>query len=104
MSKRKNINKQKQKNIAEQRISKLLNLAEKAAHSNKLKLADRYVEIARKLSMRHLVPIPKEYKRSYCKKCYRYMLPGTSCSVRIHRNKVIIHCFYCKKISRIPLN
>ena len=103
MSKRKNINKQNQKNIAKQRILKLFDMAERAAHSSRLNLADRYVEIARKLSMKHLVPIPKKFKRSYCKHCYHYMLPGESCTIRIHRKKIIVHCFYCKKITRFPL-
>ncbi len=103
MSKRRNISKQNQKNIAKQRISELFIMAEKSAHSGRLNLANRYVEIARRISMKTLVPIPKKFKRSYCKHCYRYMLPGESCTVRISRNKIITHCFYCKKIMRFPI-
>jgi len=103
MPKRKNTNKQNQKNIAKQRISKLFIMAEKVAHSGRLNLADRYIEIARKISMRNLVPIPKEFKRRYCKHCYRYMLPGESCIVRISRKKIITRCFYCKKTMRFPI-
>lgn len=92
-----------QKNIARKRIVKLFQMAEKNAHLGKLDLSTRYVEIARKLSMRYLVPIPKEYKRCFCKNCYIYMLPSVTCRVRIHRRKIILQCLNCKKISRFPI-
>jgi ribonuclease P protein subunit RPR2 len=101
---KKNIkNKKQQKKIASNRIKKLFTMAEQCALNNKLVLADRYVEIARKISMRYLVPIPKEYKRCFCKHCYCYLLPDVNSRIRVHRGKLIIHCFNCKKYMRIPL-
>jgi len=101
---KKNIkNKKEQKKIASNRIKKLFTMAEQCALSNKLVLADRYVEIARKISMRYLVSIPKEYKRCFCKHCYCYLLPDVNSRIRVHRGKLIIHCFNCKKYMRIPL-
>lgn len=98
-----NLNKKNQKIIARNRINKLFELAEKNAHSNKLDLSNGYVELARKISMRYLVKIPKEHKRKFCKHCYNYLLPFVTGRIRIHRGKVIIYCYNCKKYSRIPL-
>jgi len=102
MSKRSN--KKLQKTIAKNRITKLFLLAEKSALSNKLDLANRYVMHARNISMRYLVPIPKKYKRCFCKHCYSYFLPHVTSRARVHRNKVIFYCYNCKKYTRIPLN
>lgn len=96
-------NKKEQKTIARRRINYLFELAEQYALSDKMSLANRYVELARKISMRYLVPISKEYKRRFCKHCYSYLLPPTNCRVRIHRGKLVIYCHSCKKYTRIPL-
>ena len=95
--------KKNQKTIAKRRIKQLFTLAEQKALTNKMILANRYVELARKISMRHQVSIPKEYKRSYCKHCYSYRLPDVTSRIRINRGKLIIYCFKCKKYTRIPL-
>ncbi|MFW6120319.1 MAG: ribonuclease P protein component 4 [Petrotogales bacterium] len=96
-------NKRIQKRIAKNRIQRLFRLAEKYALRDRLELSDRYVFLARKLSMRYLVPIPKEFKRRFCKHCYSYLLPGINCRVRIHRGKIVTYCYNCKKYTRIPL-
>ena len=96
-------NKKKQKSIAKNRIKRLFMLAEEYALNNKISLSNRYVFLARKLSMRYLIPIPKEYKRRFCKHCYNYLLPGSNCRVRIQRSRIITYCNNCKKYSRIPL-
>ena len=104
MSKRR-ISKDKkiQKSIALRRINQLFHLAEQKALSNDFILADRYVELARKISMRYLVSIPKEFKRSFCKHCYSYLLPNRNCRVRIKKGKLVIFCLNCNKFIRIPL-
>lgn len=104
MTKKRTLKEKKtQKTIANKRINKLFSMAEQRAISGNLNLADRYVEIARKISMRNLVPIPKEFKRRFCKHCYSYLLPDTNCRVRIHRGKLIIYCHNCKRYTRILL-
>lgn len=87
--------------IAEQRIQKLFNLAGEA-FPTRPDLADRYVDIARRLSMRHKVSIPREMKRSICKNCYSYMVPGANCRVRIDGENVLITCQKCGAIRRYP--
>ena len=104
MTKKNSKNKKLQKTIAKKRINKLFEIAKENALSDKLILANRYVEIARKISMRYLVPIPKEHKIRFCKHCYAYLLPNVSSRVRINAGKIVIYCNNCKKYTRIPLN
>ena len=96
-------NKKYQKSIAKNRIIKLFNLAEKKALSGNLNLANRYIEIARRISMRNLVRIPNKFKRRFCKHCYCYLLPNTNCRIRLHNKKIIIYCKNCNSFTRIPL-
>jgi len=102
MSRKKILDKNMQKIIANERISKLFILAEENALSGKLNLSNRYIELARKISMRNLTPIPKRYKRRFCKHCYRYLLPNVTCRIRVHGGKIVVYCHTCGKYSRIP--
>ena len=92
-----------QRQIALSRIKRLFLMAENNALSGNFSISNRYVSIARKLSMKHLVPIPKEFKHRFCKHCYQYLLPDSNCRVRIHRSRLVIYCDNCKKYTRIPL-
>ena len=103
MPKKKKGNKKVYKKIAISRIQQLFRLAEQRALCGQMNLADRYVFLARKISMRYLVPIPREFKRCFCKHCYRYLLPGVSGRMRIHRGRIVVYCFNCKKYTRMPL-
>ena len=97
-------NKKFQKSIAKKRIINLFNLADDKALSGDLDLADRYTDIARRISMKNLVRIPSNLKRKFCKHCYCYLLPDTNCRIRIHNKRIIIYCKNCNKYTRIPLN
>ncbi len=92
-----------QNKIANRRIIQLFNMAEKMALIGNNDLANRYVEIARKISMRHKTKIPKEFKRHICKNCYKFLMPGKNCRIRIYRSRLIIYCYICKKFTRIPI-
>lgn len=102
MSKRKK-DKKIQKDIAKKRISKLFSMAEHSALNDKLELSNRYVQLARKLSMKYLVPIPLEFKRRFCKHCYNYLLPSINSRYRIHNSRLVIFCYNCEKYTRLPL-
>jgi ribonuclease P protein subunit RPR2 len=97
------LNKKKQKNIAKQRINKLFNVAEKKALEGEINFSNRYVELARKLSMKYLIPIPSEFKYTFCKHCYQYLISNKTSRVRIKRGKILIYCSRCNKFTRIPL-
>ncbi|MBI2105792.1 ribonuclease P [Candidatus Woesearchaeota archaeon] len=88
--------------IAKHRIKKLFSEADKIFPNNK-KLADRYVELARKIAMKINLSIPKSLKRKFCKHCNSYLKPGVNSRIRIHKSRVIIYCQNCRKYTRIPL-
>ncbi|MEF8874539.1 MAG: hypothetical protein V5A88_07725 [Candidatus Thermoplasmatota archaeon] len=94
MSRRKN------KRIAKNRIRILFEEAEKAALADELKRANRYVELARKIGMRHNVSLPSEYKRRMCSSCYSYLHPSKSCKVRLKDGLLVSRCFECGTINR----
>ncbi|MBU0460097.1 MAG: ribonuclease P [Nanoarchaeota archaeon] len=96
------LSKQKQKQIAQERIKILFDQAEQAFQKNKA-LANRYVTLARKLAMKVKLSMPREFKRKYCKHCYKYLKPGINARIRTRDSKVIISCFECKKFTRIPV-
>jgi ribonuclease P protein subunit RPR2 len=91
------------KKISMERIDILFKNAEKE-FSNNPELSNRYVDIARRITMRQRVRIPTEYKRKFCRNCHSYAVPGENMSVRIHRGKVIYRCSHCGYIRRIPIN
>ena len=96
------LSKQKQKQIAKERIKILFKQAEEVFSKNK-SLANRYVTLARKLAMKTRSRMPLELKRKFCKHCYKFLMPGTNARVRTRAGKVVISCFECKKFTRIPV-
>jgi ribonuclease P protein subunit RPR2 len=100
--KRKHTNKpQDSVKIAKERITELFRLADKEFHNDAI-LADKYIQLARKISMKYKVPIPSELKRRFCKHCYTYLVPGVNSRVRLNKDKVVYSCFSCKKFMRYP--
>jgi len=96
-------NRKTQKAIAAKRIKKLFSMAEHSALNDKLELSNRYVQLARKLSMKYLVPIPLEFKRRFCKHCYSYLLPSVNSRYRVHNKHLVIFCSNCNKYTRLPI-
>jgi len=92
----------KQKEMAQKRVRILLQEADSAFNSDK-SLANRYVNLARKIAMKVQLKLPKELKRRYCKFCYSYLRPGVNSRARIRKGKVIISCLECKKFMRVPV-
>jgi len=93
------------KRIALQRIRTLFHLAREAIHEDP-ELAQRYVDIARKVAMAARVRLPREYRRQVCRHCKSLILPGVNCRVRIKQRRdphLVITCLNCGKQMRIPL-
>jgi len=65
-------------------------------------LANRYVTLARKISMRYKVKLPSGLKRKVCKHCYKYLFPSVNCRVRSKDGKMVYYCLNCRKYMRIP--
>ncbi len=87
--------------MAEQRIKRLFELAEKA-YPERPDLANRYVDIARRISMRHRVGIPADLKKRVCKECGSFLVPGDNCRIRLDGQNIVITCLACQAIKRYP--
>lgn len=93
------------KQIALERIRILFQLAKEVVRKDP-GLAQRYVEVARRIAMATKVRLPKEYRRLVCKHCKSFILPGVSCRVRTQTKRephLVITCFTCGKHSRMLL-
>lgn len=93
--------KEEQKKIAKDRIIILFKQAEKMFNKDK-NLSNRYIHLAREISMKYKVKIPKELKRRFCKHCYSYLMPGKNLRVRNRDGKIVYSCMECKKFMRFP--
>lgn len=91
----------KNKEIALERIKTLFKQAKAIFKENK-SLANRYVKLARELSMKHKVPIPTNLKKQFCKHCYRYLMPSVNLRVRTREGKLVYYCLDCKHFMRHP--
>ncbi len=91
--------------IALQRIRTLFELAKENV-SKEPELAQRYVQIARKIAMRTRLRLPREYRRLICRHCKGFIYPGVTCRVRVQQRRephVAVTCLLCGKTSRMPL-
>jgi len=89
--------------VARERIELLMGQAEKAALSGSMDLADRYVEMARRVGMRYNVRIPRAHRRKFCRRCHGFMLPGSTSRTRLSRGRVVHTCLRCGHVNRRPL-
>ena len=89
--------------IARERIDILLDQA-KETLSHSPDLSKRYVELARKISTRTKVRIPREKKHYLCKACGMPLVLGKNARVRLHpgNSRIIITCLNCGTIRRYP--
>jgi len=91
---------QKDIEISKERIKILFEQAEKTKSQQ---LANKYVKTARKIAMKLNLRIPREYKRKFCKHCYKYFR-NKNYRVRTKNKKVVYYCLNCKKYMRFPLS
>ena len=101
MQNKKVMRKESVKKIAKERIVELFKQASLMFDRDK-KLADRYVELARKIAMKAQYRIPSCLQRRFCKHCFSYLMPGKNLRVRTHEGKVVYYCMECKRFMRFP--
>jgi ribonuclease P protein subunit RPR2 len=89
--------------IARERMELLMEQADQAALAGQMDLADRYVDMARRVGMRYNVRFQPTHRRRFCKSCYRYMLPGSTSRTRMSRGRVVTTCLRCGRVMRRPL-
>lgn len=89
------------KEIVKEKIILFFKKADESAKTE-IGLSNRYITLARNLSMKFKVKIPPELQKKYCKHCYKYLLPGLNCRVRTKSCKVVYACSHCHKYMRFP--
>mgnify|MGYP000085342220 CR=1 FL=1 len=97
-------NKRRERDLAEQRIIRLLRMADEA-YLREPELAMRYGELAKRISLRTNVRIPKEWRWRFCKRCGGFLYPGVNAEVRAKGKRMphlVIRCGLCGAIRRVP--
>jgi len=72
--------------IAAERIGILTSFAEEKTLENSVAsraLAKRYAKLALRISEHYKTKLPEKARRSICKGCGNFLIPGLNCSVRI---------------------
>ena len=81
--------------ITRQRIRILFREA-KEVFATDPSLANRYIEMARKLGMKYKVKITPSLQKQFCKHCYKYLMPSVNLRVRIKDGHMVYYCLECK--------
>ncbi len=89
------------KDMAEQRIIRLFELAEEEfqAHPER---SDRYVRLARRIGMRYRVRMPDELKQRMCKHCHAFLVQGVTARTRLQGTHMTTTCLACGELIRRP--
>jgi len=82
-----------------QQIAELFALADDVFVENPER-ASRYVDLARKLGMKHKIRLLSSQQRRFCKHCYCYISSGVNGRIRTRDGKLVMTCFACKKHTR----
>jgi len=93
--------KEKQANIARERIERLFDLAEKSFPRDS-EFSHRCVLMAMRIAKRTRTRFPASLKRKFCKYCGSFLVPGKNCTVRTKQGKIVYHCLNCGKSRRMP--
>jgi ribonuclease P protein subunit RPR2 len=95
----------KTQKIAMERIRTLFQQAEQT-HAADPDLAQRYVDLARRIAMRTRTKIPRDFRNRICRNCKAHLVPGSTSRTRIRQLRephITITCLRCGETKRIPL-
>ncbi|HJU58527.1 MAG TPA: RNase P subunit [Nitrososphaeraceae archaeon] len=88
--------------LAQERISILIRNAFQQIDDD-YELANSQAQLAKKIAKRLRLKLPYDIRQLYCKKCKRFIVPGSNCRVRIGRSKIKalrITCLLCNNVYR----
>src|SRR2546429_9368016 len=90
--------------VATERFQILLDQAKKMASTDE-QLSRRYVDLARGISSRTKVRIPRESKMNLCKGWGLALVPGHNAKIRLHAHTtgIVISCWACGAVKRYPV-
>ena len=97
-----NLGKQLAKLLAQERISILIEIAFQKIDDD-YELANNQAQIAKKIAKRVRLKLPYNIRQLFCKKCKRFIVPGSNCRVRIGRSNIKalrITCLLCNNVYR----
>jgi len=97
---RKRISQREARMIAQERMERLLRLAEEEGRAGNLERGRRYVTLARRIGMRTNTRMPRGFL--YCRQCMSPLIPGKNCTVRLRNNRVTTTCEECGHVHRHP--
>ncbi|MEM4662453.1 MAG: ribonuclease P [Candidatus Diapherotrites archaeon] len=102
MAKEKISMKEEMRIVALNRIHKLFEQAEKN-FTQRPDRSKRYVELARKIAMRHNIKFDVKLKKKFCKKCGAYLVIGKNAKIRVSGRLLKITCCECNFTRKIGL-
>jgi len=86
--------------IAHERIDDLFALAAREARGDRPELANRYVELARRVGTRYNVRLPPEYRELYCRGCSTFWVEGRTVRTRLRAGHRVRTCLACGRERR----
>lgn len=89
------------RDIARERVERLLDAARAATVAGDEERGREYVRRARRVAERQRLSVPREFSRSTCDACDRYLRPGRNARVRLQDGHVVVTCD-CGNQSRYP--
>ena len=66
------------------------------------KLSKKYIQLAKKIAMRHNIKIPGKLKKTYCNRCFSLFNAKNSLT-RIKKGFKTIKCLECNSYKRIKI-
>ncbi|MBN1175134.1 hypothetical protein JXA48_00675 [Candidatus Woesearchaeota archaeon] len=97
----KRYHKNKAKQIAKNHMDNLEDQIDKQRFVD-ASLAQKYLEMIRRLSRKFKIPVSRTIKRQYCKQCHILLTPGLNARVRLRDGKRVLYCYSCKNFTRTP--
>ena len=86
--------------IAQERVTDLFGLAQRAASGDHPELADRYVRLARRIGMRYNVRLLPEFRELYCRSCSTFWVEGRTVRTRLRDGHRVRTCLSCGRARR----
>lgn len=86
--------------IAQERVTDLFGLAERASSGDHPEFADRYVRLARRIGMRYNVRLLPEFRELYCRGCSAFWVEGRTVRTRLRGGHRVRTCLRCGRARR----
>jgi ribonuclease P protein subunit RPR2 len=95
-------NKSEEREIARERIARLVALAEEAVRAGRFDRAHRYAELAWRIKTTYQMRGSAIDGRA-CRECHHFLAPGSTSRVRFSGGKRSVTCLGCGAVRRTPI-